>query len=113
MTFDQGAYAMLSATAVQALRRGDPGFGELCCVVGMGLVGQLTARMYQLAGSYVIGWDMIAQRRKIATAWGIDAAVHSGRGDEVEATSGLHGREVASTRPSWPSGATAPRRWPS
>ena len=86
VTFDQGAYAMLSATAVQALRRGDPGFGELCCVVGLGLVGQLTARMYQLAGSYVIGWDMIAKRIEIATAWGIDAVVHSGREDEVEAT---------------------------
>ena len=42
--------------------------------------------MYQLAGSYVIGWDMIAKRLEIATAWGIDAVVHSGRGDEVEAT---------------------------
>ena len=86
VTFDQGAYAMLAATAVHALRRGDPGFGEFCCIVGLGLLGQLTARMYQLAGSYVIGWDMIAKRRQIAAAWGIDAVVHSGREDEVEAT---------------------------
>ena len=86
VTFDQGAYAMLSATAVQALRRGGPGFGELCCVVGLGLLGQLTARVYQLAGSYVIGWDTIARRREIADAWGIDAVVDSGREDEVEAT---------------------------
>ena len=77
---------MLSATAVQALRRGDPGFGELCCVVGLGLLGQLTARVYQLAGNYVIGWDMIARRREIAAAWGINALVHSGEQDEVEAT---------------------------
>ena len=86
VTFDQGAYAMLSATALQALRRGAPGFGELCCVVGLGLVGQLTARLYQLAGSYVIGWDMIAKRREVAAAWGIDAVVDAGREDEVEAT---------------------------
>ena len=86
VTFDQGAYAMLAATAVHALRRGDPGFGEFCCVAGLGLLGQLTARMYQLVGSYVIGWDMIAKRRETAAAWGIDAVLDSGDEDEVEAT---------------------------
>ena len=86
VTFDQGAYAMLAATAVHALRRGDPGFGEFSCVVGLGLLGQLTARMYQLAGNYVVGWDSIPQRRRIAAAWGIDAVVDPGREDEVDAT---------------------------
>ena len=86
VAFDQGAYAMLSATAVQALRRGTPGFGEFCCVVGLGLLGQLTARIYQLAGNYVIGWDVIERRRRIADSWGIDAVVRSGEEDEVEAT---------------------------
>ena len=94
------------------LRHGGPGFGEFCCVVGLGLLGQLTARMYQIAGSYVIGWDMIARRLEIATAWGIDAVAHSGRDDEVEATlaftggTGLDAAVLAS-------GATAPRPWPS
>ena len=86
VTFDQGAYAMLAATAMHALRRGDPGFGEYCCVVGLGLLGQLTARLYQLAGNYVIGWDTIVRRREIAVSWGIDAVVDSGRDHEIEAT---------------------------
>ena len=59
VTFDQGAYAMLAATALHALRRGSPALGEYCCVVGLGIVGQLTARFYQLAGCYVIGWDLV------------------------------------------------------
>lgn len=86
VTFDQGAYAMLSATALHALRRGNPGFGEYCCVVGLGIVGQLTARLYQLAGNYVIGWDMIGRRNEIAAGWGIDATVLVGVQDEVELT---------------------------
>ncbi len=86
VTFDQGAYAMLATTAVHALRRGDPGFGEFSCVVGLGLLGQLTARMYQLAGNFVIGWDTIPQRRRIAAEWGIDAVVDPGREDEADAT---------------------------
>ncbi len=86
VTYDQGAYAMLAATAVHALRRGDPRFGEFSCVVGLGLLGQLTARMYQLAGNYVVGWDTIPQRRRIAAAWGIDAVADPDREDLVEAT---------------------------
>jgi threonine dehydrogenase-like Zn-dependent dehydrogenase len=86
VTFDQGAYAMLSATALHALRRGDPGFGEYCCVVGMGILGQLTARFYQLAGNYVIGWDMIERRNDIAAGWGIDATARVGVQDDVALT---------------------------
>ena len=84
VTFDQGAYAMLSATALHALRRGDAGFGEYCCVAGLGLLGQLTARFYQLAGNYVIGWDIIERRNEIAAAWGIDATALTGAEDEME-----------------------------
>ena len=86
VTFDQGAYAMLSATALQAVRRGEPELGENVGVVGLGIVGQLTARLYQLAGCYVIGWDTLAPRIEIAKAWGIDAAVHLGAEDPVAAT---------------------------
>ena len=86
VTFDQGAYAMLSATAIHALRRGEPEFGEYCAVVGLGLLGQLTARVHQLAGCFVIGWDFIQQRNQIARGWGIDATVLVASQDEVEAT---------------------------
>ena len=73
VTFEQGAYAMLFATAMQTLRRGQPEFGEYTCVVGLGIVGQLTARLYQLAGNYVIGWDINPARVGLAQKWGIDA----------------------------------------
>ncbi len=80
VTFEQGAYAMLLATAMQALRRGQPEFGETTCVVGMGLVGLLTARLYQLAGNYVIGWDRLPARVAIANRWGIDAVFEDENG---------------------------------
>jgi len=86
ITFAQGAYAMLSATGLYALRRGEPEFGEFVAVVGLGLVGQLTAQLYRLAGNYVIGWDTVPLRTTIAKQWGIDATVTPGREDEVAAT---------------------------
>ncbi len=86
VTFAQGSYAMLAATALNALRRGKPEFGEYTAVVGLGLVGQLTAMCYQLAGNFVIGWDKISFRTKIAQKWGIDATAVVGRENEVTAT---------------------------
>ncbi len=86
VTFEEGSYALLSATALHALRRGAPGFGEFVAVVGLGIVGQLTARMFQLAGNYVIGWDMVPFRTEVAQKWGIDDTVISTEADVTEAT---------------------------
>jgi threonine dehydrogenase-like Zn-dependent dehydrogenase len=89
VSFAQGAYAMLAATALHTLRRGEPEFGESVCVLGLGLAGQLAAQLYKLAGNFVIGWDRIESRLQIAKKWGIDATVAAGAGDEVAATRGF------------------------
>jgi threonine dehydrogenase-like Zn-dependent dehydrogenase len=86
VTFAQGSYAMLAATALHAVRRGEPELGEFVAVVGLGIVGQLTAQLHQLAGSYVIGWDTIPFRCEIARKWGIDATALVGAEDEVVLT---------------------------
>ena len=86
VTFEQGSYAMLTATALHALRRGRPEFGGYAAVAGLGLVGQLAARFYQLAGCSVIGWDTVARRVEIARSWGIDATALVGRQDEAAVT---------------------------
>lgn len=86
VTCDQGSYAMLAATGLHALRRGEPEFGEYVAVVGLGIVGQLTARLYQLAGNYVIGWDTIPFRTQIARRCSADAAVLVGEQDPIAAT---------------------------
>ena len=83
VSFEQGAYSMLLATAMQALRRGEPEFGEYVCVVGLGIVGLLTARLYQLAGNYVIGWDKNYARVAFAKQWGIEAVIEDENGPEA------------------------------
>ncbi len=86
VTFAQGSYAMLLATATHALRRGEPELGETVIVVGMGILGLLTARLYQLAGNYAVGWDLIPFRAELARGWGIDLAVADGECDRVAET---------------------------
>jgi len=86
VTFAQGAYGHLAATAVHVYRRGQSGFGEFAAVVGLGVLGQLCAMVHQMAGSLVIGWDTIPFRTKIANNWGIDAVAIPKQEDEVELT---------------------------
>jgi threonine dehydrogenase-like Zn-dependent dehydrogenase len=91
VSFSQGSYGHLAATALNALRRGQPEFGEYCAVIGLGIVGQLTAMLYRLAGNYVIGWDMIPFRLEVARKWGIDATALVGVEDEVALTNAFSG----------------------
>jgi threonine dehydrogenase-like Zn-dependent dehydrogenase len=86
VSFARGTYAMLAATALHALRRDRPEFGERAAVLGLGLVGQLTAQLYGLAGIYVIGWDPIAKRVDVALGAGMDAGAVIGSDDPVEKT---------------------------
>jgi len=91
VSFAQGAYNHLAATALQALRRGEPELGEYSLVVGLGVVGQITAMLYQLAGLYTIGWDLIPMRLEVANGWGLHKGVLVGEEDEVEATKAFTG----------------------
>lgn len=86
VTYEQGSYAMLLATALQTIRRGAPELGERACVVGMSLVGQLTAQLLQASGCRVIGWARNDNQVDIARRWGIHEAINMKTCDPVSAT---------------------------
>ncbi len=75
LSFADGAYAHLAATALHAVRRLEPELGARYLVVGLGLVGQLAAQFVRAAGAPVIGWEGIARRVERARSWGIDEAL--------------------------------------
>lgn len=86
VTYEQGSYAMLLATAMQAVRRAQPELGERVAVVGMGLVGQLTAQLHQVSGNNVIGWARNTTQVDAANSWGIDQVIDTKTVDPVIAT---------------------------
>lgn len=86
LSFEDATYAMLLATALQALRRTEPAFGDWVAVAALGLVGLLTARFFQLAGCRVIGWDTQEARLAHARQLGISETVQVGREDPVART---------------------------
>ncbi len=81
VTYEQGAYTHLAITSLWAVRRAEPAIGEYMLVVGLGLVGQMAARIAQMAGCYVMGWDTVPFRCEVARKWGIDGVTVVGQED--------------------------------
>jgi len=70
VSFRQAAFANLGAIALQGVRRADVTMGETVVVIGLGLIGQITAQLLDAAGCRVIGSDLIAERRELAARLG-------------------------------------------
>jgi threonine dehydrogenase-like Zn-dependent dehydrogenase len=81
--FESAAFAHLAATALHAMRRVAPVFGENGMVVGLGLVGQLTAQFGQLSGCHMMGVDRFSSRRDLAVACGVELVVGAAEDDCV------------------------------
>lgn len=71
---EDAVYACLGATALQAVRRTEPALGEYGLVMGLGIVGNLAAQLYQVAGSRIAAWDGLKGRLDIANQCGIFTA---------------------------------------
>ncbi len=60
------AFATVGAIAMQGVRRAELQLGETACVVGLGLVGQLTVQLLVAAGVTVVGLDVVPERCRLA-----------------------------------------------
>lgn len=65
------AFATVASIALHGLRLADPGPGSKIVVVGLGLVGQLAARLAMAAGCSVAGIDPAAHARAAAAESGV------------------------------------------
>lgn len=75
----------MAGVAITALRSSSVQPGDRVAVIGLGLVGNLAAQLFQLAGARVLGLDVSARRLEIARACGIGEVHDSSSGDPVEA----------------------------
>ncbi|MCC6905227.1 MAG: bi-domain-containing oxidoreductase [Anaerolineae bacterium] len=60
------AFTTLGAIALQGVRRAEVTLGETVVVIGLGLIGQLTAQILAAAGCRVIALDLIPERMALA-----------------------------------------------
>jgi predicted dehydrogenase/threonine dehydrogenase-like Zn-dependent dehydrogenase len=63
---EHAAFATVGAIALQGVRRSEAQLGETACVIGLGLVGQLTVRLLVAAGVRVVGLDIVEERCRLA-----------------------------------------------
>jgi polar amino acid transport system substrate-binding protein len=89
----QAAYNTLGAIAMQGVRQVDLRLGETCAVIGLGLLGQLTALLLKTSGVRVVGIDIDPAMVDIAESHCTDLAlIREGAGIEeriLEFTNGL------------------------
>jgi polar amino acid transport system substrate-binding protein len=58
VSFEEAAFTTLGAIALQGVRQAGPRLGEKVCVIGLGLLGQLTGQLLKANGCDVFGIDL-------------------------------------------------------
>jgi len=76
--FNAGAFTTIGAIALQGFRLSESGLGERVAIIGLGLLGLLSAMIAKAAGCFVIGIDIDARRVELAQKMGIEAVAREG-----------------------------------
>src|SRR5580704_8258341 len=63
---EHAAFATVGAIAMQGVRQAEAQLGDVACVIGLGLVGQLVVRLLVASGVRVVGLDFVADRCRLA-----------------------------------------------
>lgn len=83
VTDEEAAFTVIGAIGLQGIRLVNPTFGETVVVVGLGLIGLITAQLLKANGCQVIGFDFDPAKVSLAQAFGV-RAVNTGEGfDQV------------------------------
>lgn len=90
---EAAAFTVIGAIGLQGIRLAQPELGETFVVIGLGLIGQITAQLLRAAGCKVVGLDFDEAKVTFARSAGILALNSGGESDPVKqvlaATSGL------------------------
>jgi len=92
VSMESGAFGMLGAIALHGVRRARVGLGDVCVVLGLGLVGQLTVQLLRSAGCRVVAHDPAPDRVALAERLGADSAAadpDAVRTSTLEASGGI------------------------
>lgn len=88
VSFEEAAFTVIGSIGLQGIRLANPTMGETVVVIGLGLIGLITAELLVANGCEVIGFDFDENKVGIANAKGIKAFVTSDT-DVVKAVESL------------------------
>ena len=75
VSFQEACFTTLGAIAMNSVRLADINIGDVVAVIGLGLVGQLTAQLVRCQGGVVIAIDLDKKRVEMAKEMGADFGV--------------------------------------
>ncbi len=75
--FDSASFTTLAAIAMQGFRLAEPQVGENVAVIGMGLLGLLTAQIAAAAGCRVLGIDVDPAKLRLASSLDLEGAARA------------------------------------
>lgn len=81
---EEASFTVIASIGLQGIRLINPTLGETIVVVGLGLIGLLTAQLLKANGCRVIGTDIDPKKLALANSWGI-TAINAAEGDVVKA----------------------------
>ena len=84
LDLDLASTVTLGAIALQGVRRAAPTLGESILVIGLGIIGQLTAQLLRANGCHVIGTDVDPKRIARALTSGMDHGIDPVSDDIVD-----------------------------
>ncbi len=95
LSFGEGCFATVGAIALQGVRRAEPTLGETVVVIGVGLIGLLTAQILRANGCHVICVDVAVERLKLAASLGVEHTMRAGVADVAQSVLALTGGDGA------------------
>jgi len=87
VSFEEASFTTLGAIAMQGVRQAEVQLGENICVIGLGLLGQLTSQLLSAAGCHVYGIDLDKDLVDLAKDISIDGASVRDNDNLIEACS--------------------------
>jgi len=79
----QASLTTIGAIALQGVRRANLHLGEKVCVIGLGLIGQITVQLAKLSGCCVFGVDLRPDRLDLAQKLGCDQVFNAAADDVI------------------------------
>ncbi|RXK48266.1 bi-domain-containing oxidoreductase [Aquirufa rosea] len=80
---EAATFTVIGSIGLQGIRLANPTFGETFVVIGLGLIGLMTAQLLKANGCKVIGFDFEPTKVELAKQFGIDAVNPSDGVDQV------------------------------
>jgi predicted dehydrogenase/threonine dehydrogenase-like Zn-dependent dehydrogenase len=83
VSYEEAAFTVLAAVGLQGIRLANPTLGENVVIIGMGLLGLMTAQMLMANGCQVLGIDLDPSKLALARSLGLETADVSAGADPV------------------------------